>query len=244
MSKNNLFVFLYLFGSFVFYNNKDWILKDISFTLIKGQIAAFVGETGAGKTTIISLVSGFYKIQKGKITIDGININDIKKRDLRKNVAVVLQDVFLFSGTIEKNIALNDNIEKAVVEKALEISHAKEIIENFSKGINEPVMERGSTLSSGQRQLLSFARAMAHKPSILVLDEATASIDTKTEILIQKAVENITKERTTLIIAHRLSTIRKADIIIVLKNGVILEIGNHDVLMEMGGYYRNLVVNG
>ena len=224
------------------YNNEDWILKDVSFNVNKGQTAAFVGETGAGKTTIITLISGFYKVQKGEILIDGVNINDIKKRDLRKNIAVVLQDVFLFSGTIEKNITLNDNIEKAEIEKALEISHGKEVVEGFSEGINEPVMERGSTLSSGQRQLLSFARAIAHNPSIFVLDEATANIDTATEILIQKAIDNITKERTTLIIAHRLSTIRNADIIIVLKHGEILEMGNHDSLMESGGYYKELIV--
>ena len=224
------------------YNDKDWILKNISFKLNKGQTAAFVGETGAGKTTIISLISGFYKVQKGEILIDGININDIKKRDLRKNISVVLQDVFLFSGTIEKNITLNDNIEKDEIEKALEISYGKEFVEGFSKGINEPVMERGSTFSAGQRQLLSFARAIAHNPSIFVLDEATANIDTQTEKLIQKAIENITKERTTLIIAHRLSTIRNADIIIVLKHGEILEIGNHDSLMESGGYYKDLIV--
>ena len=224
------------------YNNEDWILKDVSFNVNKGQTAAFVGETGAGKTTIITLISGFYKVQKGEILIDGVNINEIKKRDLRKNIAVVLQDVFLFSGTIEKNITLNDNIEKVEIEKALEISHGKEVIEGFSEGINEPVMERGSTLSSGQRQLLSFARAIAHNPSIFVLDEATANIDTATEILIQKAIDNITKERTTLIIAHRLSTIRNADIIIVLKHGEILEIGNHDLLMESGGYYKDLII--
>ena len=224
------------------YNNKDWILRDVSFNVTKGQTAAFVGETGAGKTTIISLVSGFYKVQKGEILIDGININNIKKRDLRKNISVVLQDVFLFSGTIGKNITLNDNIEKSKIEKALEISHVKEITDNFSRGINEPVMERGSTLSSGQRQLISFARAIAHNPSIFVLDEATANIDTETEILIQKAIENITKERTTFIIAHRLSTIRNADIIIVLKNGEILEMGNHDLLMESGGYYKDLII--
>lgn len=224
------------------YNDNDWILKNISFILTKGQVAAFVGETGAGKTTIISIVSGFYKVQKGEVLIDGININYIKKRDLRKNIAVVLQDVFLFSGTIETNITLNDDIEKDVLEKAIEISHAKEIIEGFPKGINEPVMERGSTFSSGQRQLLSFARAIAHNPSILVLDEATANIDTETEMLIQKAIENITKERTTLIIAHRLSTIRKADIIIVIKNGEIIEKGNHETLMDIGGYYRDLIV--
>ena len=226
------------------YNDKEWILRDVSFNIDKGQTAAFVGETGAGKTTIISLVSGFYKVQKGEILIDGVNINHIKKRDLRRNIAVVLQDVFLFSGTIEKNITLSDKIEMAEIESALEISHAKEVIDNFSKGINEPVMERGSTLSAGQRQLFSFARAIAHNPSIFVLDEATANIDTSTEILIQKAIDNIAKERTTLIIAHRLSTIRNADIIIVLKNGEVLEMGNHNVLMEMGGYYKDLIVKG
>jgi len=226
------------------YNDEEWVLKDISFTLTKGQTAAFVGETGSGKTTIISLISGFYKVQKGEILIDGINIDDIKKRDLRRNISVVLQDVFMFSGTIENNITLNDNISKAAIEEALEISHAKEIIDGFSKGINEPVMERGSTLSSGQRQLFSFARAVAHNPSIFVLDEATANIDTATEILIQKAVDKIAKERTTLIIAHRLSTIRNADIIIVMKSGKILELGNHDTLMNMGGYYKDLIVKG
>lgn len=224
------------------YNDEDWILKNVSFKINKGQTAAFVGETGAGKTTIISLISGFYKVQKGEILIDGININELKKRDLRKNIAVVLQDVFLFSGTIKKNITLNDNIEKEEIDKALEISYGKEVVKGLEKGINEPVMERGSTLSLGQKQLLSFARAVAHNPSIFVLDEATSNIDTQTEKLIQKAIDNITKEKTTLIIAHRLSTIRNADVIIVLKHGEILEIGNHDSLMESGGYYRDLIV--
>lgn len=224
------------------YNDKDWVLKDVSFRITKGQTAAFVGQTGSGKTTIISLLSGFYKVQKGEILIDGVNINEIKKRDLRKNIAVVLQDVFLFSGTIENNITLNDKICEAEIERALEISHGKDIIEKFEKGINEPVMERGSTLSAGQRQLISFARAIAHNPSIFVLDEATANIDTETEVLIQRAIENITKEKTTIIIAHRLSTIRNADIIIVLKNGEILERGNHDFLMKSGGYYKDLII--
>jgi len=224
------------------YKNEEWILKDVSFKVRKGQMAAFVGETGAGKTTIISLIAGFYKIQKGEILIDGVNINDIRKRNLRKNVAVVLQDVFLFSETIKKNITLNDNIEENEVEKSLEVSHGKEIIKNFENGINEQVMERGSTLSAGQRQLISFARAIAHNPSIFVLDEATANIDTATEILIQKAIENITKDRTTLVIAHRLSTIRNADIIIVLKHGEILEMGNHNSLMEKDGYYKHLII--
>jgi ATP-binding cassette subfamily B multidrug efflux pump len=226
------------------YNDKDWILKGISFTIEKGQTAAFVGQTGAGKTTIISLVSGFYKIQKGEILIDGININEIKKRDLRRNISVVLQDVFLFSETIGKNVSLNDDINDAVIDNAIETSYAKEFVDFLPRKINEPVMERGSTLSAGQRQLLSFARAIAHNPSIIVLDEATANIDTQTEVLIQKAIENVAKDRTTLIIAHRLSTIRNADKIIVLKQGEIIETGNHAQLMEKDGYYKAMIMEG
>lgn len=223
------------------YNDKDWILKDISFTLNKGETAALVGETGAGKTTIISLISGFYKVQRGEILIDGINVNDIKPRCLRKNVAVVLQDVFLFSGNIEKNITLNDDIDKKTVMDALKTSYAMEFIEEMSEGIQTPVMERGSTFSSGQRQLLSFARALAHNPSVFVLDEATANIDTQTEKLIQKAIENATRGRTTVIIAHRLSTIRNSDKIIVLKHGEIVEMGSHLELISMDGYYKSML---
>lgn len=226
------------------YNDKDWVLKNVCFKLQKGQTAAFVGETGAGKTTIISLVTGFYKIQKGEILIDGVNINDIKPRDLRKNIAVVLQDVFLFSGNIEKNITLNDDISKDRVIKALEISCASDFVNSLPNGISEAVMERGSTFSAGQRQLLSFARAIAHDPSIFVLDEATANIDTQTEQLIQKAIENVTNDRTTLIIAHRLSTIRNADKIIVLKHGEIIEMGNHAELVKKNGYYKNMLEEG
>ena len=223
------------------YSGTDWILKNLSFTINKGETAAFVGETGAGKTTIISLISGFYKVQKGEILIDGININNIKLEDLRRNVAVVLQDVFLFSGDIEKNITLNDSIDNALIEKAVKNSYSSKFIEKMPNKIHEPVMERGSTFSAGQRQLLSFARAIAHDPSIFVLDEATANIDTHTEKLIQKAIENITKEKTTLVIAHRLSTIRNAHKIIVLKHGEILEMGNHNELMKEDGYYKKLV---
>jgi ATP-binding cassette, subfamily B, multidrug efflux pump len=226
------------------YNNKDWILKDISFKLDKGQTAAFVGQTGAGKTTIISLISGFYQIQKGEILIDGMNINDIKKCDLRRNIAVVLQDVFLFSETVGENVTLNNDIAASVIEDALETSCAKEFVDLLPNRIDEPVMERGSTLSAGQRQLLAFARAIAHEPSIIILDEATANIDTQTELLIQKAVENVAKDRTTLIIAHRLSTIRNADIIIVLKHGSIIETGGHDALMQRNGYYAEMVLEG
>lgn len=222
------------------YKDEEWILKDVSFKIKKGETAAFVGATGAGKTTIISLLSRFYKIQKGEILIDGININDISLRSLRRNIGVILQDVFLFSGDIKGNIALNTNISNEDIAKAVELSQADSFINEFSDGIDERVMERGSTFSAGQRQLLSFARAIAHNPSIMILDEATANIDTKTEMLIQKSIENISKNRTTIIIAHRLSTIRNADKIIVLKHGKIVEMGNHDELLKAEGYYREL----
>jgi len=226
------------------YNEDDWILKDISFQLKKGQTAAFVGETGAGKTTIISLLSGFYKVQKGEILIDGININAYKKRDLRKNIAVVLQDVFLFSETIEKNIVLNDTIDEEEIENAMKLSYVKDFALEYAQTHKHPEQERGNAFSAGQRQLISIARALVHNPVIFVLDEATANIDSQTEILLQNAINHVTKERTTLIIAHRLSTIRNADIIIVLKHGEVQGIGNHDELMQKKGYYSDLIQNG
>lgn len=223
------------------YNDSDWILKDVSFTIKSGETAAFVGETGAGKTTIISLISGFYPIQKGEILIDGVNINEIKKKDLRRNISVVLQDVFLFSGDIQKNISLNDDINIYEIEEALRITCASEFVNTLPQGVNSPVMERGSTFSAGEKQLLSFARALAHDPSIFILDEATANIDTHTEKLIQQVIEKVSRHRTTLIIAHRLSTIRNADKIIVLSGGKIVEMGNHNELIKGKGYYKKMI---
>jgi ATP-binding cassette subfamily B protein len=222
------------------YHDEDWILRDVSFKIAAGETAAFVGATGAGKTTIISLISRLYKIQKGKILIDGLDINDYKLSSLRRNVAVVLQDVFLFSGDIKKNITLNDEIAEQQINKALELSCAQEFIDELPRGMQEPVRERGSTFSAGQRQLLSFARAIAHNPAILVLDEATSNIDTNTELLIQQSIENISANRTTLVIAHRLSTIRNADKIILLRKGKLVEMGNHDELLQRAGYYKEL----
>lgn len=223
------------------YNGSDWILKNMSFKINKGETVAFVGETGAGKTTIISLISGFYQVQKGEILIDGININNINKKCLRKRISVVLQEVFLFSGDIKKNISLNDNITEREVMEALETTCALDFIKSLENGIHSAVMERGSTFSSGEKQLLSFARALAHNPSIFILDEATANIDTHTEKLIQKVIENVAKHRTTLIIAHRLSTIQNADKIVVLKHGEIVEIGSHQELSNVEGYYKKLL---
>ena len=223
------------------YNDADWVLKDVSFVIGKGQTAAFIGETGAGKTTIISLINGFYRVQKGEILIDGVNINDIRLDDLRRNISVVLQDVFLFSGTIRDNITLGDDIAEENVLEALQASCAEEFVLSSPGGIEGPVTERGGTLSAGQRQLISFARAIAHDPAIFVLDEATANIDTHTEKLIQKAIDNVASGRTTLIIAHRLSTIAGADLIIAMKEGRIAESGHPQELLQRGGYYAELL---
>lgn len=223
------------------YHNEDWILKDVSFKIEKGQSAAFVGETGAGKTTIISLINGFYPIQKGEILIDGMNIDQIRLKDLRRQIAVVLQDVFLFSGTIKENITLNDDIGEDRLNEALKASCVDQFAGNFRNGILEPVMERGVTLSAGQRQLISFARALVHDPSVFILDEATSNIDTHTEKLIQQAIEGVMKDRTAIFIAHRLSTIQNADQIIVMKGGRIAERGSHKDLLEREGYYKNLL---
>jgi len=223
------------------YNDEDWILKDISFKIKPGEMVAFVGATGAGKSSIINLLSRFYDIQKGSITIDGIDIKKMNKEDLRKNIGVVLQDVFLFAGDIKSNIRLNNlAISDEDIKMVAQYVNAHHFIEKLPHKYDEEVMERGATLSQGQRQLLAFARTLAFDPAILVLDEATANIDTETEELIQDALEKLIKGRTTIVIAHRLSTIQHADKIIVLHKGRIREMGKHQELLAQGGLYYKL----
>ena len=222
------------------YVEDEWVLKNISFTIEPGESVAFVGATGAGKTSIINLITRFYDIQKGQILLDGVDIRLIPKEKLRRLVGVVLQDVFIFTGTIRDNIRLNNDISQ---ERIIEISkyvNAHHFISRLPNGYDEPVMERGSTLSSGERQLLAFARTLVYDPRILILDEATSSIDTETELLIQDALGKITKGRTSIAIAHRLSTIQHSDKIIVLKSGEIKEMGTHQQLLNQHGLYYNL----
>jgi ATP-binding cassette subfamily B multidrug efflux pump len=223
------------------YNQENWVLRDVSFSIKPGETAAFVGATGAGKTSIISLISRLYDIQKGEILIDGKNIKEIDKYELRKQIGTVLQDVFLFTGDISSNIRLNSpEIDDEKIHQVTKYVNADSFIEKLPNGYHEEVKERGSTLSSGQRQLLAFARALAFDPSILVLDEATSNIDTETELLIQDAIKKVIKNRTTIVIAHRLSTIQHADKIFVLHKGKIRETGNHQELLEKKGMYYDL----
>lgn len=221
--------------------NEEWVLKDLSFTIEPGEKVAFVGATGAGKTSIINLLTRFYDIQKGEILIDGINIKDLDIYELRRNISIVLQDVHLFATNIIQNIRLNrtDIPEEKVIEIA-KLVNADKFIRELPLGYYTPVQERGSTLSAGQRQLIAFARALIFDPKILVLDEATANIDTETEKLIQDAIEKIIEGRTSIIIAHRLSTIKKVDTIYVMHKGRIVEKGNHNELIRKKGLYYNL----
>ena len=223
------------------YKEEDYVLKNISFEAKKGQTIALVGATGAGKSSIINLISRFYEINKGAITIDGTNIQDFELSALRKHIGVVLQDVFLFSSSIYQNITLgNPNITKEQVLAAAELVGASKFIEKLPGGLDYNVMERGATLSVGQRQLISFVRAMVYNPEILILDEATSSVDSETEELIQESIEKMMQGRTSIVIAHRLSTIQKADQILVLNKGEIVETGTHQSLLEKGGYYTQL----
>ncbi|MGD6777146.1 ABC transporter ATP-binding protein [Sutcliffiella horikoshii] len=223
------------------YKENEYVLKDISFTASKGETVALVGHTGSGKSSIMNLLFRFYDIEKGKIVIDGQNIQELPKQAIRQHMGIVLQDPFLFTGTISSNVSLDDSsISMDRVKKALEDVGAMDFINALPKGLEEPVIEKGSTLSSGQRQLISFARALAFNPAILILDEATASIDTETEAVIQQALEVLKKGRTTFIIAHRLSTIKNADQILVLDRGEIVERGNHSELMERKGKYYQM----
>jgi ATP-binding cassette subfamily B protein len=223
------------------YNEDQWILKDVSFKVEAGQTAAFVGATGAGKTTILSLIVRNFQIQKGEILIDGTNINKIKIKSLRKCIGQMLQDVFLFTGNIINNITLNDNSYSLdEVKEACKYVNADKFIEELPEQYETEVIERGENYSQGQRQLLSFARTVLHKPQILILDEATANIDTETEVLIQESLEKMRNIGTMLVVAHRLSTVQKSDKIIVLQNGVLIESGTHQELLKNRGHYYKL----
>lgn len=223
------------------YNEEEWVLKDISFEVNKGEMIALVGATGAGKTSVINLLSRFYEINKGTILVDGVDAKEYDLNNLRKHIAVVLQDVFLFSDSIYNNITLrNDSIPREKVLEAAKMVGALEFIEKLPGGLDYNVMERGATLSVGQRQLISFVRAMVYNPKIIVLDEATSSVDTETEELIQHAIQTLMHGRTSIVIAHRLSTIQNAKKILVLDKGRIVEEGNHDSLLEKDGFYAQL----
>ena len=223
------------------YKNDEYVLKNISFKAHQGETIALVGHTGSGKSSIMNLLFRFYDPSKGKITIDGIDVTTLSRQTMREHMGIVLQDPYLFTGTIASNVSLNNSsITREKVEAALKAVGAEQVLSHLPNGYNEPVIEKGSTLSSGQRQLISFARALAFDPAILILDEATSNIDTETEEMIQHAMDVLKKGRTTFIIAHRLSTIKNADRILVLDRGEIVERGTHDELLAQGGIYEKM----
>lgn len=222
------------------YDKDNWVLKDVSFTINPGESIALVGKTGSGKTTITNLINRFYTIQKGEILLDGVNINDINLKSLRKNIGTILQDPFIFAKSIRDNIKLYSDVSDEKVEEAVKLASATDFINSLNNGLDEIAAERGTSYSAGQKQLIAFARIFAQNPSIFILDEATANIDTTTEELIQKSVDKISSEKTSIFIAHRLSTIVNVDKIIVLDHGQIIEQGNHMQLLKKEGYYAKL----
>ncbi|WP_336635024.1 ABC transporter ATP-binding protein [Lysinibacillus fusiformis] len=223
------------------YKDNEYVLKNLSFEAHQGETIALVGHTGSGKSSIMNLLFRFYDPSKGKITIDGVDITSVPRQTMREHMGIVLQDPYLFTGTIASNVSLNNpNISPEKIKDSLNAVGGERVLANLPNGYDEPVIEKGSTLSSGQRQLISFARALAFDPAILILDEATSNIDTETEEIIQHAMDVLKKGRTTFIIAHRLSTIKNADRILVLDRGEIVENGTHDELLELGGIYEKM----
>lgn len=225
------------------YEKDNWILKDVSFTIEPGQSVALVGKTGSGKTTITNLINKFYTIQKGEILIDGVNINDINLSDLRRNIGTILQEPFIYAKSIKENIKLFNDMDDKEIRKALELSSASKFINSLENGINEVAQEQGNSFSAGEKQLLAFARIFALNPSIFILDEATANIDTTTEQLIQESVDKLSADKTSIFIAHRLATIVNVDKIIVLNKGRIIEQGSHEELIKNGEYYGKLYMS-
>ena len=227
-------------GVWFAYNDEDWILRDLSFKVAPGERIAFVGHTGAGKSTIINLLMRLYDVQKGAIRINGVDIREYPLRELRSRFAVVLQDAVLFDGTLRDNVSLGRDVPAELFDEAMDASNASTLVERYREGLDHHIAERGSNLSAGEGQLVAFARALAYDPEVLVLDEATANVDTETEALIQDAVDKLMQRQTSLVIAHRLSTIRTADRIIVLDRGQIAQNGPHDELVKQEGPYQTL----